>query len=153
MWILNLVSWILFSVQRELKRFLWCGQIRFRHLPSTVNKSTMLGHGLARADSENIVTNYRLFQRVNVTREFHRVNIQVPYYGLFLFINNSFIKIIIIRKCEEPLFNMQQCVVSDILIFLYFSIHSLHLGYIVWSNARYIWAETKIFQESIFARN
>lgn len=53
----------------------------------------MLGHGLARADSENIVTNYRLFQRVNVTREFHRVNIQVQYYDrFFLFINNSFIK-------------------------------------------------------------
>lgn len=52
----------------------------------------MLGHGLARADSENIVTNYRLFQRVNVTREFHRVNIQVQYYDLFLFTNNSFIK-------------------------------------------------------------
>lgn len=79
----------------------------------------MLGHGLVRADSENIVTNYRLFQRVNVTREFHRVNIQVQYYDLFLFTNNSFIKKkIIIRKCEEPLFNMQQCVVSDILIFL-----------------------------------
>lgn len=125
------------SVQRELKRFLWCGQIRFRHLPSTVNKSTMLGHGLVRADSENIVTNYRLFHgsmwRVNSTGLIYKFNTMT----VFLFINNSFIKKIIIRKCEEPLFNMQQCVVSYILIFLYFSIHSLHLGYIVWSNARY----------------
>lgn len=136
MWILNLVSWILFSVQRELKRFLWCGQIRFRHLPSTVNKSTMLGHGLVRADSENIVTNYRLFHgsmwRVNSTGLIYKFNTMT----VFLFINNSFIKKkIIIRKCEEPLFNMQQWVVSDILI-IFFS-DSLHLGYIVWSNARY----------------
>lgn len=119
MWILNLVSWILFSVQRELKRFLWCGQIRFRHLPSTVNKSTMLGHGLVRADSENIVTNYRLFHgsmwRVNSTGLIYKFNTMT----VFLFINNSFIKKIIIRKCEEPLFNMQQCVVSDILIFFF----------------------------------
>lgn len=42
----------------------------------------MLGHGLARTDSENVVTNYRLFQRVKVTREFHKVNIQVHNYVL-----------------------------------------------------------------------
>lgn len=40
----------------------------------------MLGHGLARTDSENVVTNYLLFQRVKVTREL--VNIQVHNYVL-----------------------------------------------------------------------
>lgn len=86
-WCLALNS---FFVQRELKRFLWCGQIRFCHLPSTANKSTMLGHGLARTDSENIVTNYRLLQRVKVTCEFHRVNIQVHNYVLIFIYKYQF---------------------------------------------------------------
>lgn len=77
----------------------------------------MLGHGLARTDSENVVTNYRLFQRVKVTREFHKVNIEVHNYVLIFKTNISLKKKR--RKCDEPLINMQHCVVSDILIFLY----------------------------------
>lgn len=50
----------------------------------------MLGHGLARTDSENIVTNYRLLQRVKVTCEFHRVNIQVHNYVLIFIYKYQF---------------------------------------------------------------
>lgn len=135
MWILNLVSWILFSVRRELKRFLWCGQIRFRHLPSTVNKSTMLGHGLVRADSENIVTNYRLFHgsmwRVNSTGLIYKFNTMT----VFLFINNSFIKKNNNKEVRGAI--IQYATMCGIWHFNFFFSDSLHLGYIVWSNARY----------------
>lgn len=111
----------------------------------------MLGHGLVRADSENIVTNYRLFQRVNVTREFHRVNIQVQYYDLFLFTNNSFIKK---NNNKEVRGAIIQYATMCCIWHFNFSIDSLHLGYIVLVPKRvlHVYVQKLRFFKSLFSQ-